>query len=287
MNTNQIQLVRGNSIEVLASCYIKDGDELTPIDFAGKAVSVSVNSDRYGEKALPYEIVEAGMLKISLTTEACATVGFYSMDISIKGDGTIRFASRSAVRVVEYIEDIDRGANCQEAEYSTVQLSPQIACGGALVLSTNVAPQINAKGGDSGISEVVAGLQNIVTDHEARIKALESTTANHTTAINTINYILGNINTDIPLINHGTTDTTLELSPNVLHTWGEVASLTLTLGNGRNGIVNEYIFQFASGETATMLTLPDFIKWSSEPVISPNKMYQVSIVDGLGLIAEF
>lgn len=175
MNTNQIQLVRGNSIEVLASCYIKDGDELTPIDFAGKVVSVSVNSDRYGEKALPFEIAEAGMLKISLTTEAFATVGFYSMDISIKGDGTIRFASKSAVRVVEYIEDINRGANSQEAEYSTVQLSPQVACGGAMVLSTNVSPMPGARGGDSGSSEAVVELQRVVTDHETRIKSIEAT----------------------------------------------------------------------------------------------------------------
>lgn len=178
MNTNQIQLVRGNSIEVLASCYIKDGDKLTPIDFTGKVIAVSVNSDRYGEKALPFEIVEAGMLKISLTTEAFATVGFYSMDISIKGDGAIRFASRSAVRVVEYIEDIDRGANCEDAEYSTVQLSPQVACGGALVLSTNVAPQTSAKGGDTGSSAAVEELQRVVAGHENRVKLLESGMAN-------------------------------------------------------------------------------------------------------------
>lgn len=91
----------------------------------------------------------------------------------------------------------------------------------------------------------------------------------------------------IPTINHGVADTTFELTPNVLHVWGEVASLTLTLGNGRDGIVNEYMFQFVSGETATMLTLPDSIKWANEPTISPNKIYQASIADGLGLIAEF
>ena len=37
-----------------------------------------------------------------------------------------------------------------------------------------------------------------------------------------------NINVGIDVVEHGTSDTTFTLPPNQYHTWGEVASLTLT-----------------------------------------------------------
>lgn len=64
------------------------------------------------------------------------------------------------------------------------------------------------------------------------------------------------------IVDHGTGDTTFELTTNVLHKWGEVASLTLTLGAETPGVVNEYMFQFTSGATATQLQLPDTVKWA-------------------------
>ena len=83
---------------------------------------------------------------------------------------------------------------------------------------------------------------------------------------------------------HGTDDTTFELTPNVLHKWGEVASLTLTFGAETQGIVNEYMFQFTSGAVATQLSLPETVKWTSTPEIAANTVYQVSIVDNLAVI---
>ena len=87
-----------------------------------------------------------------------------------------------------------------------------------------------------------------------------------------------------PVTDHGTGDTTFELTPNVLHRWGEVASLTLTLGAETPGIVNEYMFQFTSGATATQLSLPETVKWTSKPEIAANTVYQVSIVDNLAVM---
>jgi len=83
---------------------------------------------------------------------------------------------------------------------------------------------------------------------------------------------------------HGTADTTFELTPNVLHKWGEVASLTLTLGAETPGVVNEYMFQFTSGATATQLSLPETVKWVTMPEIAANMVYQVSIVDNLAVM---
>ena len=91
------------------------------------------------------------------------------------------------------------------------------------------------------------------------------------------------------LVNHGTSDTEFALTPNTLHVWDEVASLTLTLGSGQSGVANEYVFQFTSGATATSLTLPDDIKWANDspPTISTDKIYQISILNGLASVLEF
>lgn len=90
-------------------------------------------------------------------------------------------------------------------------------------------------------------------------------------------------------VSHGTADTTLTLTPNTFHIWDEVGSLTLRLGTETSGVANEYLFQFTSGSTATTLSLPDDIKWTGgeTPTIEANKIYQVSILKGLGSVLEW
>ena len=88
-------------------------------------------------------------------------------------------------------------------------------------------------------------------------------------------------------VNHGTSNTTFTLTPNVFHVWGTVSNLILTIGNVNNGIANEYLFQFTSGSNATSLTLPSNIKWATQPNIQANKTYQISILNNLGTILEF
>lgn len=91
----------------------------------------------------------------------------------------------------------------------------------------------------------------------------------------------------IPEVNHGTSDTTFTLTPNIMHIWGEVSSLTLSLSTDNNSVLDEYMFTFTSGSTATTLTLPSTIKWIQEPDIETNKTYQVSIINGLaGYLTE-
>ena len=75
-----------------------------------------------------------------------------------------------------------------------------------------------------------------------------------------------------------------ELQPNKYYKWGEVASLSLTLGMPVDGILNEYMFEFVSGATPTTLTLPDTVKWETIPSIEANKKYQISIVNNIALI---
>ena len=81
------------------------------------------------------------------------------------------------------------------------------------------------------------------------------------------------------------TETTVELQPNKFYKFGEVTELNLTLAEiADNTQLNEFMFEFVSGETATTLTLPDTIKWAETPDVVSNKIYQCSIVNNVGLM---
>lgn len=80
-----------------------------------------------------------------------------------------------------------------------------------------------------------------------------------------------------PQTDHGTADTTFTLPANEYHTWGEISALTLTLGTETSGEVNEYLFAFDSGATATTLSLPESVV--TDIVVEPNTHYECSIID--------
>ena len=84
------------------------------------------------------------------------------------------------------------------------------------------------------------------------------------------------ISAQVTQVDHGTADTTFELPANQYHTWGEVTSLTLTLGAETSGQANGYWFSFDSGDTATTLSLPETVK--TDIVVEPNMHYECSIV---------
>lgn len=76
------------------------------------------------------------------------------------------------------------------------------------------------------------------------------------------------------------------IGPNYFYVWGTVTSMTITLATPADStIYNEYMFQFTSGSTPTSLSLPNTVKWVTEPNIEANKTYQVSIVNNIGVIA--
>lgn len=101
---------------------------------------------------------------------------------------------------------------------------------------------------------------------------------------------LGNVLTEAPkvaIVNHGTSDTTFTLTPNVLHKWGAVSALSLSLPAANTESVDFFMVEFVSGSTATTLTLPESVKFSTEVDIEPNKTYQLSIVDNLAVMGGF
>lgn len=79
-------------------------------------------------------------------------------------------------------------------------------------------------------------------------------------------------------------ETTKELQPNRYYIFGEMPSLTITLAEGEEGKLNEYMFEFTSGTTPTTLTLPESVKWMGEHTIEASKTYQVSIVNNIAVI---
>ena len=81
------------------------------------------------------------------------------------------------------------------------------------------------------------------------------------------------------------TASSAELTPNTYYRWGEIAALTVTLAESADtGVTNEYCFEFVSGETAAVLAVPDTVKWVKEPNVEAGKTYQVSILNGIGVI---
>lgn len=113
---------------------------------------------------------------------------------------------------------------------------------------------------DAGLAtRADVNLENITTVAEQKIKTLSATEQIEAT-------------------------TETELQPNKFYKFGEVDSLNLTFATETAGILNEYMFEFVSGETATTLILPDTVKFETTPNIEANKTYQISVVNNIGLI---
>ena len=81
-------------------------------------------------------------------------------------------------------------------------------------------------------------------------------------------------------IEKGSTDTAVELQPNKLYVFPEMAELSITLAEPDASVASEYHFVFQSGATATTLTIPDTVKIPSGFTVDANKIYEISILEG-------
>lgn len=76
-------------------------------------------------------------------------------------------------------------------------------------------------------------------------------------------------------------DTVVELEPNKLYIFPEMASLTYTLAAIEDTTVaNEYHFIFRSGATATELVNPANVSVPDNFTVEKNKVYEISILEG-------
>ena len=76
-------------------------------------------------------------------------------------------------------------------------------------------------------------------------------------------------------------DTTVELEPNKLYVFPEMASLTYTLAAPADtSVANEYHFVFQSSATATELVHPANVSVPDNFTVDKNKVYEISILEG-------
>lgn len=92
----------------------------------------------------------------------------------------------------------------------------------------------------------------------------------------------------ITIVNHGTSDTTFTMTPNVLHKWDTITSLTLTFPTSNDSYVDEYKAVFTAGTNFSM-AVPDTMKWVNGqiPSFTEGIQYELSILDSRILICSF
>ena len=73
---------------------------------------------------------------------------------------------------------------------------------------------------------------------------------------------------------------TYALMPNIMYEFGYATSLSIDFNSVvmKNGELNEFQFSFLSGETATTLTVPESVVWTSTVSIEANMHYEVNIL---------
>lgn len=81
--------------------------------------------------------------------------------------------------------------------------------------------------------------------------------------------------------NGSTGEVTQEINPNTFYKFGECTTLNITLGAKVDGIYNEYMFQFRSGDTPTVLDEIAGVSWIGDNTIKANTTYVVVIHDGI------
>jgi hypothetical protein len=137
----------------------------------------------------------------------------------------------------------------------------------------------NGSNGQDGFSPVVTVTQ---TETGATISITDK---NGNTTVDILNGKEGKDgkNYNIEIVEN--VSTTQEIQANKFYKFGEVTELNISLALPTDTtILNEYMFEFISGNTATTLTLPDEIKWLEIPSIETKKIYQCSIVNNIGIL---
>ena len=104
---------------------------------------------------------------------------------------------------------------------------------------------------------------------------------------NVTDYASVEVKTAMEKVNVTGTTVTQELAPNKFYVFGEVTSLTITLGTGDSDLANDYHFRFTSGSTATVLSLPQTVNMPTGFAVEASKVYEISIVDNYGTVTSW
>lgn len=92
----------------------------------------------------------------------------------------------------------------------------------------------------------------------------------------------------IPIIEHAENDTVVTIEPNTYHKWGDVDNLTIDLGEGKSGVLNEYMFSFINNNLAPRITLPELNwKYGDSPIFTFFARNVVKIADGCASVESY
>lgn len=101
---------------------------------------------------------------------------------------------------------------------------------------------------------------------------------------------IGHIN-EYAVIKHvpapGTTRMSVALQPNVfnvLDNLGGLRSIEVSFIHGSADYTEHYMFEFITGNEVPELAMPSDVMWSMPPVLEANKIYQVSVLNKIGVL---
>lgn len=168
-----IKILRGNDVTLLAALYDRNNlGELVALPLADMELNVSVYSPRQGVQTLHYDLASDVTLMLRCDAGTFDEVGVYSLEIKATSEArNIRFAVQTAIKVVNYVEEVHPDGGCEEP-YSVVNIPPQVACG-AHVRFAQFAGQASAGGGGGASSEEIAALAEKVADFERELNIIE------------------------------------------------------------------------------------------------------------------
>ena len=93
----------------------------------------------------------------------------------------------------------------------------------------------------------------------------------------------------ITIVEHGTSDTTFTMTPNVLHKWDVIDSLVLTFPMDEGNYVNSYKAVFTAASDSFSLALPYYYKWVNDevPIFEEGMQYEISFEGARVLWSKF
>ena len=153
---------------------------------------------------------------------------------------------------------------------------------------------VSSKFLDNGTDTLTVKILGVVFDNDLSTSYIVDIYCNATVASNTptlTQMYVERICTKPKVIQHLSSENNVTIEPNVLHVWEEISALTIALEPVEDATINEYMFEFVSGSTPTSLSISvptgyPAIKWPKDWTPEANKIYQVSVLDGIGLVVS-
>lgn len=207
-------------------------------------------------------------------------IGKIISQISDTGDSLSTEIAEQTQDIATELQKIENGQTSAAQQLTEIETLITTANSKLDTLNTSLGDKMDS------VSTALEGMKTVMDSMLVVLQAIQTNTSGLTTTLSSLDSRLSAVEarTNFPLSEE--TETTLALTPNVYHQWGEVSSLDLTFTPGSNpDVVDEYVFQFTSpAQTPTVLTLPDTVKWIGDSEILTGLTYVVTVVNNLAVL---